>query len=498
MQYPASEVARVESENAALLQSGDLIPITAIQYPKMDLDVLEYTVNLSLDSHFEEYTGFTLKITQAENKQSVVAQTTTAVRSIFFTQEDIFLDTTYDIYVKLHSPYTIREFRGKFTCSLDVDNSPFVDFYSFETTFPLIVPLNDSSYPEEEPNNTRQNAHDISSEYGRKLNGTIGYSGDIDNFLIVLPNTGYLDICLEVPDGYDYDLYVYNNAGTEIGSSTAGINIDESVRVSVIPGSSYIIQVKGYNGSNNPNTYYDMDINFTRTYSWYSQMSGTSNGITYWSTEFLDNLYFTPYASSTPFMVDGTSSSNKRDLMSEGCFLNCWAMVLRNQNAHMQGFDFRSGFNGSLYANPYTVTLANIGKTGPEVQWVGSRLEMPCSIDPIAVRRTTIASAFGKTSHMQSLSGSVSQKAEVIADRLANSTGGVIVFFTKGSFTHALVIVRDLGPSYSTYERFIVCDPGTHDPSKGREVQFCYSRTYLVDGGFDIGLSSATSMYWVT
>ena len=238
--YPIGEVERVENENAALFQSGSNIPITAIQYPKMDLESLEYDVTIELNPYFDEYAGFTLQISQSDDKTDIPIETGSAVEALSLTQNDILLDTQYDISVQLGNSYSLRKFTGKFTCSLDVDNTPFVDIYGFETGSQM-VSRNVGTVGESEPNNTRADAQDISNCIGQPVFGTIGFAGDIDNFLIVFPNTGFLDICLEVPDGYDYDLYVYNNSMTEITHSTRVDSLDESVRINIGAGSPYII-----------------------------------------------------------------------------------------------------------------------------------------------------------------------------------------------------------------------------------------------------------------
>ncbi|MNE51735.1 Aqualysin-1 precursor [compost metagenome] len=56
------------------------------------------------------------------------------------------------------------------------------------------------------------------------------------------------------PSGVDYDLYVYNSAGTQIGSGV-GSTATESVSITNLAVGTYTIQVMGYNGANSPTCY---------------------------------------------------------------------------------------------------------------------------------------------------------------------------------------------------------------------------------------------------
>ncbi len=77
-------------------------------------------------------------------------------------------------------------------------------------------------------------------------------------------------IDLDVPDGKDYELFVYDNSGVAIGSSTAGTSSDEKVSVSVVNGTFYI-KVYGYSGA------YSTTSSYRVKADWSSPPSGNVN-----------------------------------------------------------------------------------------------------------------------------------------------------------------------------------------------------------------------------
>lgn len=167
-------------------------------------------------------------------------------------------------------------------------------------------------------------------------------------------------------------------------------------------------------------------------------------------------------------------------------------MVLRNQNAVMTGYDFRTGFSGKMYADSYTVMLANMRKTGSEVNKVNdNRYELAVSSNPVSVIRNNVAVGFGLEASAATLSGTAEQKANSISNRLLYEGEGVIVKLQKGSNTHFLVFALDRGSTYSANDRFIVYDPGTASSSKGNGVVFSSCASYS-----SYSLSDAVQLIW--
>ena len=97
-----------------------------------------------------------------------------------------------------------------------------------------------------EPNETLAAAASITS--GGTISAAIGANGDIDYYKILTTATGSLAVSLSNLPA-DFDLYVYNASGTQLGSSAAGSTTSESVSLSNLAAGTYYIKVIGYNGA---------------------------------------------------------------------------------------------------------------------------------------------------------------------------------------------------------------------------------------------------------
>jgi carboxypeptidase T len=86
-------------------------------------------------------------------------------------------------------------------------------------------PLNN----ETEPNDSRASANPVSSP--RTMNGTMGSSADSDYFVVDLPAGRSLVSRLAPNASSDYDLYVYDAAGVQIGKSELGTGAVDQVTV---------------------------------------------------------------------------------------------------------------------------------------------------------------------------------------------------------------------------------------------------------------------------
>ena len=103
-----------------------------------------------------------------------------------------------------------------------------------------------------EPNETLATAAAITS--GVANSAAITTSTDVDYFKITTTATSNIVYNLAGPSGVDYDLYIYNSAGTQLGSSTSG-TATESVSLTGQAAGTYYIKVFGYNGANSATCY---------------------------------------------------------------------------------------------------------------------------------------------------------------------------------------------------------------------------------------------------
>lgn len=211
-------------------------------------------------------------------------------------------------------------------------------------------------------------------------------------------------------------------------------------------------------------------------FSWFSQHSVSNSD---WNAEALSSIYFTSGGVRKRFMIDKYGKGS--DWMDEGCYLTSIAMVLCNMGATMDvGYDFRSGQDGDLPADPYTVALANSGNTGP----VSSKAVL--SGNPILVSRSNIESRFtvaGNSIESQ-ISTDVSKKA--IKEALDEHPEGVIVYFSmpRKNRSHYIVFTKCLNPEAknSADYRFEVCDSASYDAERGDHVPFESCISYTSEG----------------
>jgi serine protease len=83
---------------------------------------------------------------------------------------------------------------------------------------------------ETESNNTIGTANSVSTS-GTTVNGTMASSTDTDYFVVQLPAGKTLTSTLTPNSTSDYDLYIYNSAGTQVTSSTNGTGAVDSTSV---------------------------------------------------------------------------------------------------------------------------------------------------------------------------------------------------------------------------------------------------------------------------
>jgi hypothetical protein len=97
-----------------------------------------------------------------------------------------------------------------------------------------------------EPNETQATAATLTS--GTAVSAAIATAGDIDFFKITTSATSNNVFNLVGPSGVDFDLVIYNSAGTQIGSG-AGSTATESVTLNGQAAGTYYAKVFGYNNA---------------------------------------------------------------------------------------------------------------------------------------------------------------------------------------------------------------------------------------------------------
>jgi len=127
-----------------------------------------------------------------------------------------------------------------------------------------------------EPNETLATAAAITS--GVTNSAAISSATDIDYYKITTTGTTSNVYNLVGPSGVDFDLYIYNSAGTQIGSS-AGTTATETVSLASQAAGTYYIKVIGYNGATSA-TCYTIKATATTATSCQSAYDVSTNGTT--------------------------------------------------------------------------------------------------------------------------------------------------------------------------------------------------------------------------
>jgi vibriolysin len=171
-----------------------------------------------------------------------------------------------DMYVKrgaqpTSSSYDYRPYKSGNTESVSVTNPTagdwYISIYGYSACSGVSLVANYSAsggggttMNETESNNTTGTANTVSTS-GTTVTGKVGSSTDSDYFKVTLPAGRTLVADLTVPSTKDYDLKLYNSAGTQIGASTNNTGVAEKITYTNSGSSSITVylRVYGYNSA---------------------------------------------------------------------------------------------------------------------------------------------------------------------------------------------------------------------------------------------------------
>jgi serine protease len=114
---------------------------------------------------------------------------------------------------------------------------------------------------EREPNDTRSAAQVVAK--GTTISGTLASSGDVDVFKVTVAAGATLAASLKPNSASDYDLYLYNSAGSRVAASENGTGATDSASVSNTSGAEtfYYVQVRYYAGRTGTTGTYTLSLN---------------------------------------------------------------------------------------------------------------------------------------------------------------------------------------------------------------------------------------------
>jgi hypothetical protein len=128
-----------------------------------------------------------------------------------------------------------------------------------------------------ESNETQATAAAIAANTA--ISAAIGSSADVDYYSFTTTSASNLAITLSNLAG-DYDLYLYNSAGTQLGSSTAGSTTNESISLASQAAGTYYIKVIGYSGAFSTTVCYSLNAGSTVATGCQSSYDNSTNGTT--------------------------------------------------------------------------------------------------------------------------------------------------------------------------------------------------------------------------
>lgn len=97
-----------------------------------------------------------------------------------------------------------------------------------------------------EPNDTVITAKEVLS--GQSYVSYISSSSDVDYYKFTAQNAGEISFDLKIPSSVDYEMAVYNEAGTQIGKSSNGTGVNEYIELQVSTNKTYYIKITGFSG----------------------------------------------------------------------------------------------------------------------------------------------------------------------------------------------------------------------------------------------------------
>ncbi|MEO5564998.1 MAG: reprolysin-like metallopeptidase [Chitinophagaceae bacterium] len=126
-----------------------------------------------------------------------------------------------------------------------------------------------------EPNGTQATAASVA--VNTPLSAAIDASGDIDYYTFTTTASSNLNITLGNLPG-DYDLFLYNSGGTQIGASEAGGTTSEAIVLNNQAAGTYYVRVIGYNGAFSTTVCYNLNIGSTIITGCSSSFDVSTNG----------------------------------------------------------------------------------------------------------------------------------------------------------------------------------------------------------------------------
>ncbi len=468
----------------------------------VEKDTLEASVKLWDKDNLNDFT-FTL------TDESTGLSHTFNSTSQQLTITNFAIDKYYSFYLTINN----CNYMGKIGLCFETCNVLYLDFCYMQESTDIVYgenTRNASFQRETENNNTYSTADTVT--LGNTIIGSLDSSIDKDYFYFDLSDynsysnftNGYFAINLNVNNSASScTLELFAKQGSSYNRLAIGSSASVNDKYIFYNNSSkytqfYICVTSTISSSTNTSAYY-LNINYNANYPFYSQKVGAIGDIELWNTQFLDQLTFN---NGLPFIT--TNNTTDSDMMSSGCAIASYAMALKRLGATMPGKDFRTGFMGQLYADPFVVMLANVDENGTSLTNFTSNT-MPYN-DPVYLYdRSTLVGYFNVSgnniySHVSDVESlTLSQKMEEL-DNLLNYNGnnGVILTFTNDyGNPHFMYCTGYNSTKNDSEERYFVLDPAGTNFAHASILPFVQCISSTRTGAYHFDFDDLVAIHYV-
>ncbi len=465
---------------------------------EMLLDTTKLVVDLQITgkTSFANWDTYTLTI--HKDGEVLLRENCTMESVILF--ENVEYNASYEFCIYATVGNMKIDYIGRFSYGVDYGTQVFISMNYEKIEENTLQRVATCAY-ESEPNGSFSTADSVAM--GQRMEGMVEANSDSHYFYFSCNGIQHRNVDLIV---YCSDENV-TNLKVALYSSTAGAgNKDYRSTITIpageasfshlnwVPASGgYYIVVTATLQDPSAVADYSIILSATEQHCWYSQRTGYDNvnNIHRWNTERLDKVKFSGSTASGRVFVQNGDNFSTDDWMETGCFLTCWAMILRNMNEQYNCFDIRSFTSGTFLADPFTVTLANNKLSGSTYTNSNGFWIYNLNVDnipagdyiprsPVATQNSVIANKFGvTTSYVENLQNLSSSNLEAKIRELLNRYGaehngatspGILASLANGK--HAVVITGIKDGTAPLKDRLIICEPYTSNYSAGANVPY--------------------------
>ncbi len=407
----------------------------------LDEVALDFDVKFSLKDEFKDFDSYSFQVFNSDYTEELVSEHLESGE--VFTIPGLSVGTGYKISMALESEPLTTYYGGQFTIQAELDSTLAVDlFYQLAA-----MEGNAAPYVNSDKENDGSNNYETSPDTLHNDTPMIGSSttSDRDYFKFTVDSrdskAAKVTFTLKAPAGGGRRFEITNK---EIGFHKivdTGIGGTNFITVFNVPcDSPFIIKVTHSGGSESGT--YTLTASSKTSHVWFSQYVSKDVDGVYWSSDKLDTL---TYSNKPIFKENGSLTSS---WFGEACGIVGTAMILRNMEITMNGYDFRTDYNGALQADPFTTFLASCGLDGSTINKDSATFPVPTHSDAPSVlysfKVTEMfkinCNMFIKNNNSVSLNNISADQEKQLIDAVRDHKYVLIYFNRENSAQHFMVL----------------------------------------------------------